>query len=157
MTGASAQTLRRRRARRYARGMADHRAALGRLLTAATEGELDPVCERFGVEVLGAFGSATSSDSPAPRDLDLAVRVASERCGNLVDLAAALHRVCGPAEIDLLDLRTAEPVARTAGLVGGVPLYEHRAGAFAEAQIAAVLEEMDTAWLRRLELDLLSS
>ncbi|MBA3373698.1 MAG: hypothetical protein H0T98_09335 [Euzebyaceae bacterium] len=148
--------------------MADHRAALGRLLAAATAGALDAVCERFGVEVLGAFGSATDPDSPelrawfvypwrAPRDLDLAVRIAADTHPDLVGLAAALHAVCGPAEIDLLDLRTAEPVATTAGLVGGVPLYEHRPGAFAEAQVAAVLEELDTAWLRRLELELLSS
>ncbi|MBA2729944.1 MAG: hypothetical protein H0U48_04260 [Euzebyaceae bacterium] len=92
--------------------MADDRAALDRLLAAAAAGALNPVCERFGVEVFGAFGSAT--DPRIPPDL--------------LGLGTAVHAVCGPAEIELLDLRTAEPIATTAGLVGGVPLYEHRPG-----------------------------
>jgi hypothetical protein len=43
------------------------------------------------------------------------------------------------------------PVLDAEGL-GGIPLYEHRTGAFAERQMAAFGIRRDTAWLRALDL-----
>lgn len=45
---------------------------LARLEAAADAGELDVVCERFGVVLMTVFGSAARRD-PAARDLDVAV------------------------------------------------------------------------------------
>ena len=53
-------------------------------------------------------------------------------------------------------LNRAGPVARERALVGGIPLYEGVSGAFATAQMAAVLERMDTDHLRRLDLELMA-
>lgn len=47
-------------------------------------------------------------------------------------------------------------MARERALVGGEPLVEQTAGSFARAQLAAIMERMDTAWLRRLDLELMA-
>lgn len=135
--------------------MRDHRDALRRLQAAAADGRLGDVCERFGVLVLGAQGSAVEGGRPA-RDLDLAARTRSGPLDDWLDLAEALAELCGGAEVDLMDLERASPVARTQGL-SGIPLYEDRAGRFATEAIAALSERLDTAWLRRLERQLLAS
>lgn len=59
-------------------------------------------------------------------------------------------------DIDLAVLDGAGPVLRERALVGVVPLYEYRAGDWARAATAAVLERMDTAWMRRLDLEQLA-
>lgn len=127
--------------------------ALGRLREVAASGELDDLCERHGVRLLVAFGSATRGD-PGAHDLDIAVAFADG--GDPVLLLDALSAAYGPVEIDLMDLSRAGPVARTNALVGCVPLYERERGVFAQAQIHAMLERMETAWLRELELELLA-
>jgi predicted nucleotidyltransferase len=133
------------------------REALTRLLEAAGDGRLDTTCERHGVAVLGAFGSATHPGPGEPRDLDLAVSFLPSGRGDLLGLWDELAGLSGAGDrLDLLDLDSAGPVARSHGLVG-VPLYEAESGLFARRQIAAVLERMDTEWLRRLELELLAS
>lgn len=58
--------------------------------------------------------------------------------------------------LDVLVLDRAGPVARERALVGCVPLYEDRPGAYATAQMAAMTERMDTDWLRALQLDWLA-
>ena len=45
---------------------------------------------------------------------------------------------------------------RERALVGSAVLDESEPGAWATASTAAVLERMDTDWLRRLDLDLLA-
>ena len=58
----------------------DPQQALERLRAAAASGELDAICERWGVRVLGAFGSTPRRlrhpDDPPPRDLDVSVSFA---------------------------------------------------------------------------------
>jgi hypothetical protein len=41
-------------------------------------------------------------------------------------------------------------------MVGGRPLYQARPGAFANEQIAAIMERLDTDEFRRLELELMA-
>lgn len=72
------------------------RTALQRLRDAAADGTLDALCERHGVRLLAAFGSATREGGEEPADLDIA---------------------------------------------------------FAGARMAAMLERMDSAWLRALDLE----
>lgn len=129
--------------------------ALQRLRRAATSGELDSVCERHAVTLLTAFGSAAQDDEDA-RDLDIAVAFKPDGNADPLALIDDLAAAYGPAEIDLMDLSRAGPVARKHALVDCVLLYERERGTFARTQLAAILEYMDTAWLRRIELDLLA-
>lgn len=129
----------------------DPRTALDRLLAAASSGELDELCEARGVRLLAAFGSATRAEGE-PGDLDLAVRFEDD-AGDLLRLLEDLSRIAGTDGLDVMDLALADPVARERGLVGTVPLFESERGAFARAQMSAMLERMDTAWLRHLDLD----
>lgn len=56
-----------------------------------------------------------------------------------------------------MDLGRAGPVARSRALApGSEVLHEARKGIFAEAQIAAITEEMETRPMRRRDLELLA-
>jgi predicted nucleotidyltransferase len=132
------------------------REALARLVDAAADGRLDALCERRGVRVMGAFGSAVDPHVHDPHDLDIALAFEPGSARDLLAVWDDLRRLCGFDDLDLLDLDHARPVARANGLVG-LPLYERRKGEYAREQMAAVLERMDTEWLRRIELELLAS
>jgi predicted nucleotidyltransferase len=135
----------------------DPLAALDRLLTAAERGEVDSLCERHGVQLLGVFGSAVrrrqGAEGPEPHDLDVAVSFAGPaRVLELLDDLVGLTDYDG---IDLAVLDGANPVLRAEGLTG-IGLYERTAGAWATAQMAALAERRDTAHLRRLDLEALA-
>ena len=100
---------------------------LARLRTSAESGELDALCRRHRVRVLTVFGSAARGE-PGARDLD----------------------------IDVVLLDAGGPVIRERALVGSVVLDESEPGAWASAATAAMLERIDTEWLRRLDLELLA-
>jgi hypothetical protein len=55
-----------------------------------------------------------------------------------------------------MHLNRGGPVIRERALVGSVELFESKPGALASAQVAAVLERMDTDWMRRLDLELMA-
>ena len=139
---------------RYGWTVTDPRQALDRLHAAAASGELRALCRRYGIALLVAFGSAVRPDS-TPRDLDLAVRFTSAD-PDLLGLLDELGGLARTSMIDLMNLGSAGPVARERALVNAIPLIEESAGEFANAQIAAMMERMDTAWLRRLDLDLMA-
>ena len=131
-------------------------AALRRLLDMAASGALDRFCEEHAVELLVAFGSAVRSPDEAA-DLDLAVRFQLGAPADALGLREALVALLGLERIDVMDLERAGVVGRYHALVAGVePLYERRRGLYAEQQIRAALEFMDTAWLRRLDLELMA-
>ncbi|WP_370323801.1 nucleotidyltransferase family protein [Euzebya sp.] len=135
--------------------MLDHRDVLATLVAVADDGRLATICERHGVVVLGAHGSAVDGDRPA-RDLDLAVLLRPDASpDDVLALTEELGELLGDVVIDVMDLRQASPVARTHGL-GGMPLYEDRPGRFAHECVAAWSERLDTAWLRRLEREVLA-
>lgn len=100
------------------------------------------------------FGSAIRPDSH-PRDLDLAFR-SDGGSPDVLGFLDELSAVAGTSQIDLMDLNRAGPVARERALVGGQPLVEDESGSFSRAQLAAIMERMDTDWLRRMELDLMA-
>lgn len=128
---------------------------LARLQAAADDGRLDALCGRLGVRVLTVFGSAVT-DPRSARDLDVAVAYRSAHARNDLRTVDALMQVSGIDAVDLLVLDNASPTARRHALVGVLPLYEAVQGDFAAAQMSAMLEYMDTAWLRRLDLGLLA-
>lgn len=149
----------------------DPRTALDALRAAAGDGRLDELCRRHEVRILTVFGStareslglaasggcggaggSAGSPAPPPRDLDVAVRFEPGHRRDLLALLDELIRLTGSDDIDLLVLDDAGPVARERALVGCVALYESESGAYANAQMAAMCERMDTDWLRRLDL-----
>lgn len=127
---------------------------LTRLRAAAVSGELDRLCVRHGVRVLTVFGSAARGVSH-PRDLDVAVLTEPGRRLDLVALVNDLVEISETDSLDLAHLNTAGPVLRERALVGVVALFESSAGAFADAQTAAIGERIETDAMRRLDLELL--
>lgn len=133
----------------------DAREALARLEEAAAEGVLDELGRRQGLRLLVAFGSAVRTGEQ-PRDLDIAVAFERGTDGDVLAVLADLVDLTRADRIDIMNLDAAGPVAREQALVACLPLFESDRGAFARAQMAAILERMETAWLRRLDLELLS-
>lgn len=113
------------------------------------------ICGRFEVDLLTAFGSAAHDTMAEPRDLDLAARRLSGQL-DIVGLLDALAELTGCDCIDLMDLSRAGPLARDRALGNAVLLYEATSGLYARAELAAMMERMDTAWLRRLNLEALA-
>ncbi len=141
--------------------MPSPRATLDRLLAEPSRRQLGRICTDFDIECLAAFGSAVDDDRAADaHDLDIAFTRRFKKRAHSVDLLALLDRLVvlsGCAHIDLLDLDRASPVARAEALLDGYPLFEAEDGVFALLQMRAFSEREDTAWLRRLQLDLLAN
>ena len=134
--------------------MATPAEGLARLRSAADAGELEVLCRRHRIRVLTVFGSA-ARDDPAARDLDVGVLLEPGASIDYLPLIDDIERLTG-ANVDVVHLNGAGPVLRERALVGSVVLDESEPGAWASASTAAVLERMDTEWLRRLDLDLLA-
>jgi len=124
---------------------------LAHLRDAAADGRLDALCQRHGVQLLTAFGSAARAE-PAARDLDIAVLTGAV---DPVLLVNELVELTGVDAIDLALLAHAGPVLRERALVGCVPLFESAPGRYAAAQLAAIAERIETDRGRRTDLELL--
>ncbi len=105
--------------------------------------------ERFGIQVLSLFGSAATG-APHPSDLDVGV-IAGDSL-DLVELVSELAELLGTDRVDVVDLNRASVVLKAEALAG-IPLYEVEPDQFVTEQIRAFGERMDTAWLRRLDLE----
>lgn len=116
-------------------------------------GELAALCRDHDVALLTVFGSVLRDDDPG--DLDVAVRFCT-RQPDVLALLDELARRTGGDHVDLMVLNDAGPVARERALVGCRVLHQSQPGEFANAQIAAIMERLDTAWLRALDLKLMS-
>lgn len=134
--------------------MSTAREALERLVEEAEAGRLDSFFADRGVELMTAFGSATAGEGPAS-DLDLAVSL--EPGSDLYALVADLIGLLGFDGVDVVDLRTADVVLKAEALGVCVPIFEARPGLYARRQMAALTERMETAYLRRRDLELMSS
>lgn len=136
--------------------MSDLRESLERLTAAAESGELHQLCERYRAELLVAFGS-TVRGSATPRDLDVAVLFSRElERPDVLGFLDELGDLARTMNLDLMDLGRAGPVAREQALVGGLPLVQSTPDLFAREQMRAIMERLDTDWLRRLELELMA-
>jgi hypothetical protein len=131
------------------------RDALDRLRREARDGSLAALCRELGVELLVAFGSSVNPAWPVPpRDLDLAVLMTPP-----ADILSVINWLMDHLvidDIDLMDLARAGEVARAEALGRGELLYEATPGTFAERQMFALAQLMDTAWLRKIELRMLA-
>jgi len=134
--------------------MATPAEGLARLRAAAAAGGLEELCRRHRIRVLTVFGSA-ARDDPAARDLDVGVLLEPDAAIDYLPLIDDIERLTD-ANVDVVHLNAAGPVLRERALVGSVVLDESEPGAWASASTAAMLERMDTEWLRRLDLDLLA-
>lgn len=133
------------------------RDALAVLRKKAADGSLGTLCERLGIELLVAHGSAVVDDAlRKPRDLDLAFG-SSDRRADIVEIVAALIDASAFEGIDVMDLRRAGDVTRARALGPHSELmYEARPSLFTEAQIAALTTEMESRYLRRRDLELMA-
>jgi predicted nucleotidyltransferase len=118
------------------------------------EAAVEAVCERFEVALMTVFGSAIDTSADEPGDLDIAVQGVSPDV-DVLGLTDALVELTGCDAVDVTVLNRAGPVVRAKALCG-VGLYEESSGSLARAQMAALGEWRDTAWLRRLDLDRLA-
>lgn len=130
------------------------RTALARLEAGRESGELGRLCQRHGITLMVVFGSALHADGE-PSDLDLAVRFnATNR--DILQLHEDLYRLTGSEEIDLMVLGDAGPLARERAMTTGTAIYEKVSGAFANEQMAAIMERLETDHFRQLQLELLT-
>lgn len=116
------------------------------------DGSLGPVCERLGLAMLLALGSAVVDHDLPAGDLDVAVAFLKGSESPVATVWTPLQELVGPVDLDVLDLDRRSLVARGQALLGW-PLYEHEPGARAEAQMTTVPMMWDAAWLRRAWLE----
>lgn len=132
--------------------------ALARLQSMVATGGLGSLCVRHGVDLLVVHGSVLDDEPLQPaQDLDLAFRCTRESTSNVVALTNDLLDAAAFDDVDLMDLRRADPVARARALAPRSEiLYEAAPGLFTTAQTAAITMEMETRRLRRLDLALMA-
>lgn len=102
-----------------------------------------------GLELVVLFGSAARGDREAAADVDLGLRAATP-----VDLVAATNRliaILAIQEIDLVDLRRANPVLLAAVARDGIPLHEDVPGRFNQFVSLAMRRFADTRKFRDAE------
>ncbi|ANS77937.1 hypothetical protein SGUI_0541 [Serinicoccus hydrothermalis] len=134
----------------------DGAAALARLRRALADGSLADLAERHGLALMVLFGSAADPRETSPGDLDLAVAWKSGTgTGDVVGVTSDLLALLGDG-VDVLDLDRGSPVVRQRALTCGEVLLEREAGAFATRQMMAIRDHVDTAHLRRRQLELLT-
>jgi predicted nucleotidyltransferase len=128
-----------------------------RLRDAATQGALVKLCHRHDLDLLVVFGSVLDPGAD-PRDLDVAVRFGpGDHAHATLKLIDDLYRLTGSERIDLMVLNRAGPLARERALTTGEPLFQRQPGVFANAQIAAIMQRLDTDRFRAMDLELMSS
>lgn len=128
---------------------------LRRLQSAAETGGLATLCRRHGIVLVTVFGSVARGE-PDPQDLDVAVLAQRGTDVGLFALITELIDLTGLEGLDVVNLGGAGPLLRERALVGAVILHEDAPGIWARESTAAVMERLDTDWLRRLNLDLLA-
>lgn len=107
-----------------------------------------PLASAEGLRLVVLFGSAARKAEPA-RDLDLGID-AGGPC-DTVDLTNRLITLLGRSDVDIADLRRADPVLLRAVAEDGIPLYEAERGQFGRFHSLAVRRFLDTRKLREME------
>lgn len=107
-----------------------------------------PLASAEGLRLVVLFGSAARGTEPA-RDLDLGIDAG--RRLSTVDLTNQLATLLGRSDVDVADLRRADPVLLRVVAEDGIPLYEAEPGAFGRFHSLAVRRFIDTRKLRDME------
>ena len=128
---------------------------LERLRAAAGSGELRALCQRWNVTLLTVFGSAGRGEAD-PRDLDIGVLTEHGSDFDLFGFVTEVIELVGMEQVDVAHLNAAGPLLRERALVGSIILHETEPGTWARASTTAVMQRLDTDWLRRLSLELLA-
>jgi predicted nucleotidyltransferase len=112
------------------------------------------VARRRGVDLVVLFGSVARGRAHARSDVDVAVRLRGGIIGGpaLVDLPIELAAALDVPEVDLVDLRTADPLLLRQVFDHAVVLFEDR-GAFASARLEAFHRYEDYRPYLRFERD----
>lgn len=121
-----------------------------RLRSAADTGQLSALAKRHRLELVTQFGSSLVDPDNA-RDIDLAFLPGFD--AEPPDLVALIVDFCdltGCAEVDLMDLERASPVALFAALAKGEVLFESGPNVFATQRLRAIGMFRDTAHFREL-------
>lgn len=134
----------------------DPRATFDRLRAMADAGELDELCEEHGLDLLVVHGSVIDPEAD-PADLDVAVWPRAADDFDLLEFIDDLGDAIGDHDVDVMDLSRAGVAARGLALERCEPLYERVDGLFARRQMRALLELLDTTWMRDLSLRTLAS
>lgn len=127
-------------------------ALLDELRGLRDDGRLAAVVRPMGVRLLMVFGSVL--DTTSPRDLDLAVIVAPGK--SVAHATGALLGWLRSDLVDVMDLASADVVARYEALAKGELLWTADPTFFAEEHARAVTQLADTTWLRELQLRVLA-
>lgn len=109
---------------------------------------LRPLAAAEGLRLVVLFGSAARDAEPG-RDLDLGIDA-----GRLLDTVALTNRLAtllGRSDVDVADLRRADPVLLRAVAEEGIALYEAEPGAFGRFHSLAVRRFHDTRKFREME------
>jgi len=128
---------------------------LARLRAAAESGELVAFCTKHEVRILTVFGSAARND-PTAHDLDIGIMTEPGADFDIFTAVYELMVLTGVDNVDVAHLNRGGSLIRERALVGSVPLYESEPYALAREQTKAMVERMDTDWLRRLDLELMA-
>ncbi|CAN5533867.1 hypothetical protein BH23ACT6_BH23ACT6_13440 [soil metagenome] len=123
---------------------------LARLRAALADGGLERVCRQHAVSLCVLHGSAVDTDDPG--DVDLAIGWMRRGDHDLIALVGDLIDVVGDS-VDVMDLDRAGPVAAQRALTRGEVLVELIPGTFANRQMRAMREFMDTQRFRDLQLE----
>lgn len=129
--------------------------ALQGLRAAVADGTLDDLAAEHRLALVVLFGSAADPTVEDPGDLDLAIAWQRDADPDLLGATGDLANLMGDA-VDVLDLDRAGPLVRERAMTGGEKLLEREPGAFANRQMRAVRDAMDTAWMRRAQLELMA-
>ncbi|PZS07018.1 MAG: hypothetical protein DLM55_11765 [Acidimicrobiales bacterium] len=143
--------------------------AYARLRAAAESGTLAALCDRHRILLVTVFGSVVyqevtgderSTATAPPHDLDIAVffdpGAIKTESTTLVDVVNDLMDLTLFDRVDVMVLNRAGVVAKDQALSMGVPLFEAEPTMYARMQMAASTQRMDTAALRRANLELMA-
>jgi predicted nucleotidyltransferase len=111
------------------------------------------VAAEVGARLIVLFGSAARGDVRAPEDLDIGVLTRTP-----LDSIAATNRfmqLLHVSEIDIADLRRADPVLLALVARDGVPLFEEQPGEMMRFRSLAIRRFADTKKFRDAERDAL--
>lgn len=103
-----------------------------------------------GLDLAVLFGS-TARGEPGAEDLDIALR--GKRPLDLIALTNRLTVALGREDVDLVDLRVADPVLLMRVAHEGVPIYEAEPGLFDRFHSLAARRFFDTRKFRDQERD----
>lgn len=110
------------------------------------------IARERGYRLVVLFGS-TARREANPRDVDLAVLGPVDADLDLLEATTAFTRALGTSAVDIVDVRTSNPVLLMSAARDGVPLFDATGSAFAEFWSLAMRRYADTKKFRDLVRD----